>query len=67
MGWQHEIGNHLPQDDKAALGWYEKAAAAGFPMAFDRLARAYRNGEVGVSINALKADHYAKRRPRAIS
>jgi TPR repeat protein len=67
MGWQHEIGDHLPQDNKAALNWYEMAASAGFPMAFDRLARAYRNGELGVSVDLVKADHYARARPRAIS
>jgi TPR repeat protein len=67
MGWQHEIGGHLPQDNAAAISWYEKAADAGFAMAFDRLERAYRNGELGLAVNHLKADSYARRRPRAIS
>jgi len=58
MGWQQELGNHLPQDDVAALAWYEKSAAGGFWMGYDRLARAYRNGELGVAVDLQKADYY---------
>jgi TPR repeat protein len=64
MGWQHESGGHLPRDDSAALDWYERSAAAGFWMAFDRLARAYRNGELGVPVDLEKADYFLLQKQR---
>lgn len=61
MGWQSEVGGHLPQDPVVALGWYEKAAESGHWMALDRLAKAYRNGELGLEIDEVKAQEYATR------
>ena len=49
LGWQHEIGGHLPQDNAAALEWYRRSAASGYCMASDRLARAHKNGELGLT------------------
>jgi TPR repeat protein len=65
MGWQHEIGNHLPRNEASALQWYEKSAASGFWMALDRLARAHRNGELGLSVDTAKAEYYSKQRQKA--
>ena len=61
MGWQSEIGGHLPQDLVAALEWYEKAAKSDDWMALDRLEKAYRNGELGLEADEAKAQQYATR------
>jgi uncharacterized protein len=58
MGWQHEMGGHLQQDHSAARLWYGRSAAAGFCMASHRIARAYRNGELGLQANPAKAQSF---------
>ena len=42
----------------AARDWYERSAASGFCMASDRMARAYRNGELGLEADPAKAESF---------
>ena len=58
MGWQHEVGMHLPQDFPSALSWYQKAAASEEWLAYQRLAKAYRNGELGLPIDGTLAKQF---------
>lgn len=59
MGWQHEIGVHLPKDAALSMTWYQKAAATGHGWAIDRLVRAYEKGDLGVAVDLAKAKQYA--------
>lgn len=58
LAWQYESGALLPTDAAAALGWYERAAAAGHRLALSRLAKAYDNGELGLARDAAQAARY---------
>ncbi len=60
MGWQSELGEHVPKDNDAALQWYEKAAQAGQGLAMDRLEKAYRTGELGLAVDHRRAKTYAR-------
>jgi len=55
LAWQYEEGPLLPNDAELALEWYERAAVEEHYLALDRLASAYRNGELGLAIDARKA------------
>jgi TPR repeat protein len=58
MGWQHETGSHLERDEVNALAWYRRAAESGYWMAFDRLALAYRDGDLGLPVDEEKSRHF---------
>lgn len=62
MGWQSEIGQHLEKDDVAAVDWYQKAAESENWMALDRLERAYRNGELGLDVDKVRALEFSRNR-----
>ena len=55
LAWQYEEGPLLPNDAELALEWYQRAADDEHYLALDRLAFAYRNGELGLAIDARKA------------
>jgi TPR repeat protein len=60
MGWQHEVGTHLPQDSALAVSWYKRAAGSEEWLAYERLAKAYRNGELGLPVDEALAEQYDK-------
>jgi uncharacterized protein len=55
LAWQSEEGPLLPNDQATALGWYRLAAAANHRLALDRLARAYEQGELGLTPDPREA------------
>lgn len=55
LAWQYEEGPLLPDDRRLALRWYRQAAANEHRLALDRLAVAYRRGELGLDAEARKA------------
>jgi TPR repeat protein len=61
MGWQSEVGSHLPQSDEAALEWYQKAAQSDYSLAMERLEKAYRNGELGLQVDEEMAQRYSRK------
>lgn len=54
LAWQSESGAQLGRDERAALQWYERAAAGRHKLALIRLADAYEKGELGVVPDARK-------------
>ena len=58
-GQIHEHGcAQYPSRDDHAVTWYARAGEAGHPLAATRLARAYRNGELGLPVDVEKASHW---------
>jgi TPR repeat protein len=55
LAWQYEEGPLLPNNTELAREWYEQAGNNEHYLALDRLASAYRNGELGLAIDARKA------------
>lgn len=55
LAWQFEEGPLLPDDQPAALRWYEAAAASRHRLALERLARAYERGELGLPVDRARA------------
>lgn len=55
LAWQSEEGPLLPHDQATALGWYRLAAAANHRLALGRLARAYEQGELGLTPDPREA------------
>lgn len=55
LAWQAEEGPLLAHDQATALGWYRLAAAANHRLALDRLARAYEQGELGLTPDPREA------------
>ncbi|SEL39747.1 tetratricopeptide repeat protein [Halomonas daqiaonensis] len=47
-----------PRRDEYAVTWYARAGEAGHPLAATRLARAYRNGDLGLPVDTEKAAHW---------
>jgi TPR repeat protein len=66
LAWQLESGDLLPRDEAAALGWYQRAAAANHRLAIGRLARAYRAGELGLPRDPLLALEYEARQAQCL-
>jgi uncharacterized protein len=54
LGRMYATGDGVPKDEKEALNWYEKAAAAGNAEAMYDVGRAYENGS-GVREDVQKA------------
>lgn len=64
LAWQYEAGPLLPNDEQLALEWYELASRRDHRLALDRLATAYRDGELGLSVNGRKAAELRARAER---
>ncbi|TDB01281.1 tetratricopeptide repeat protein [Halomonas marinisediminis] len=47
-----------PRRDDHAVTWYARAGEAGHPLAAERLARAYRGGQLGLAVDAERAAHW---------
>ncbi|MFT7312847.1 MAG: TPR repeat protein, partial [Paraglaciecola sp.] len=45
LGFMHDFGKGMPQDDKQAVYWYRKAAEQGYAAAQYNLGLMYDNGE----------------------
>ena len=55
-----------PRREDYAVTWYARAAQAGHYLAAERLARAYRLGELGLAVDTEQADYWqrvAERQP----
>ncbi|MCM5705548.1 sel1 repeat family protein [Larsenimonas salina] len=50
--------NQYVARESRAVTWYARAAEAGYAPAADRLARAYRNGQLGLQVNDVRADYW---------
>ena len=63
----HEHGCvQYPRREDYAVTWYARAAQAGHYLAAERLARAYRLGELGLAVDNEQADYWqrvAERQP----
>ncbi|MFY0989290.1 tetratricopeptide repeat protein [Halomonas sp. C05BenzN] len=60
-GQIHERGCVLyPRREDHAVTWYARAGEAGHPLAAGRLARAYRLGELGLPVDAERAEHWQR-------
>lgn len=55
--YEHGCAQYPKRDDHAVT-WYARAGEAGHPLAADRLARAYRSGSLGLSVDAQRAKHW---------
>lgn len=55
LAWQYDEGPLLPNDRGVALRWYEAAGEGEHRLALQRLATAYRHGELGVVPDMRKA------------
>ena len=62
LAWQYEEGPLLPNDAAEALRWYRLAGDNDHRLALSRLADAYRDGALGLPIDARRA---ARMRARA--
>ncbi|MGC3875089.1 tetratricopeptide repeat protein [Halomonas sp. GXIMD04776] len=47
-----------PRRDDHAVTWYARAGESGHPMAAERLARAYRLGELSLPVDAQRSAHW---------
>lgn len=47
-----------PRREDRAVTWYARAGEAGHPLAAERLALAYRGGELGLSFDAERAEQW---------
>ncbi|MBA2778228.1 tetratricopeptide repeat protein [Billgrantia kenyensis] len=47
-----------PRHEQRAVTWYARAGEAGHPLAAQRLAKAYRLGELGLPVDALQAERW---------
>ncbi|SHF76379.1 hypothetical protein SAMN02745148_03478 [Modicisalibacter ilicicola DSM 19980] len=56
-----------PRRDDRAVTWYARAGESGHPMAAERLARAYRLGELGLSVDAQRSAHWQRLADRDIA
>lgn len=62
LAWQYDEGPLLSNDSALALQWYELAGDNEHRLALDRLADAYRDGDLGLEPSTRKA---AEMRARA--
>ena len=61
LAWQYDAGPLLPDDLELALRWYEMAGQNDHRLALQRLADAYKNGDLGLQVNARKASELKAR------
>lgn len=60
-GQIHEHGcAQYPRREDHAVTWYARAGEAGHPQAAERLARAYRCGELGLPIDAERTAYWQR-------
>ncbi|KAA0012215.1 sel1 repeat family protein [Billgrantia pellis] len=58
-GLIHEHGcAQYPRRDERAVTWYARAGEAGHPLAAARMAKAYRDGELGLPVDVAQARHW---------
>ena len=55
LAWQYDAGPLLPDDPERARRWYEMASENDHRLALQRLADAYKNGDLGLPVDARKA------------
>ncbi|WP_048307806.1 tetratricopeptide repeat protein [Halomonas sp. PR-M31] len=55
-----------PRRDDHAVTWYARAGESGHPMAAERLARAYHVGELGLTKDAQRSEHWQRLADRDI-
>jgi TPR repeat protein len=55
LAWQYDAGPLLPDDIALARRWYEQAGENDHRLALQRLADAYQNGDLGLTVDARKA------------
>jgi TPR repeat protein len=58
LGHMYAVGEGLEKNSEKALYWFNRAAAKNNLLAVRTLAAAYRNGELGLTINLDKANSY---------
>ncbi|KNG93049.1 SEL1-like repeat protein [Pseudaestuariivita atlantica] len=51
----HQHGVGVPQDNAAALDWYQRSAAAGWPHAYANLGDIFADGELGLDPDPMRA------------
>ncbi|WP_444678593.1 tetratricopeptide repeat protein [Halomonas sp. E19] len=67
-GLIHEHGcAQYPRREERAVTWYARAGEAGHPLAAERLAKAYRHGELGLAVDAIHAEHWQAIADRAVA
>lgn len=49
-----------PRRDDRAVTWYARAGESGHPLAAARLARAYREGHLGLPVDGERATHWQR-------
>lgn len=60
-GQIYEFGcAQYPQRDDHAVTWYARAGEAGHPLAAERLARAYREGELSLPVDPERTAHWQR-------
>jgi len=64
LGRAYADGFGVKQDPAAALEWYRKAEQKNYAPAVDALARAYRDGSLGLPKDLVKAREYDERAAR---
>lgn len=47
-----------PRREERAVTWYARAGEAGHPLAAQRLAKAYRLGELGLAVDGVQAERW---------
>lgn len=63
----HEHGCALyPRRDDHAVTWYARAGEAGHALAAQRLAQAYREGQLGLPVDAERAAHWQRQAELAL-
>ncbi len=55
LAWQYDSGPLLPNDPALALRWYQASADRDHRLALQRLAEAYRVGDLGLPVDRKKA------------
>ena len=58
MAFANEYGIGVPANLPLAIEWYLKSADAGVWQAAERLGKAYKNGELGLAVDADKAKEW---------
>ena len=58
LGWHYLSGKRVAQDIPLAPHYLEKAGAAGYSDAYNRLGYAYRDGQQGIAASPSRALHY---------
>ena len=61
MGWANEIGWVEYSTDQEALNWYKHSASRGYPLAMERLAEVFENGQLRQKADPNAATMWRKR------